>query len=151
MIFMTVSAAPPGKFDRRPISSPTPLSSNFPCNAFSRSVDLIRSEVEISRSQTSSSTLLVGSLVVCSCSAEPLELSAPWAFSECGFFVPSFRVAGLPFSHLRGPLLVLIAVLCPLIFAWGFLAPFWGKIGNPFCLFRFSVGRFQASCSLPLF
>ena len=56
---MAVSTAFPGQFDRHLISFCTPLSRNFPRNAFSRFGDLITSEIKILRPPTSSSTLLI--------------------------------------------------------------------------------------------
>ena len=41
-------------------------------------------------------------MVVCSCSAEPLELASSERFSECRFLVSCFRVAWFAFCHLVG-------------------------------------------------
>ena len=53
--------------------------------------------------QTSNSALLVvGSSVVCSCSAEPIEMASSGRFSARRFLVSCFRVDWFAFRHLRG-------------------------------------------------
>ena len=125
---MAVSTVFPDNSDRRSVSFvPLYLETSHVRLSINPSVDLILSVAIKTGLQISAGTFpVVVSLVVCSCSEEPLELTRSEFCFVCRFLVRLSARCELPFSSPRVPPWSCKGT-APLVLFVGLLAPFWEK------------------------